>query len=386
MSLQDERRLRFDHECIDDSPPTARMSFCLTTDLTGNGRPDVIVGAVGRKAPVTIPILDKRIFLGKLVGTRQIINRLEWNVFWYENPGWERHEVAKSPELSVGAALGDIDGDGRVELVTGQNLNEHELYWFEQAADPRDRWTRRLITDDFEKYHDVAVADVDDDGELEVLALSQESETVFYYDIPADPTLEPWPVTDRHLVAEDLNVEGVQVLDVDGDGRTEIVAGTNVFHRRDDGEWDREVVAEGWEWTRIVAADVDGDGEDELVVTEGDLPYQGDRRGRLGIFDPPGWELRVLHDDLSNPHSLQVADLNGDGRRDVFVAEMGLEEGHEPRQFVFWNQGDGTFEPEVVASGVPTHEAKLVDLDGDGKLDVVGKGYAHRTVDAWHRA
>jgi hypothetical protein len=384
MSLQDERRLRFDHECIDDSPPTARMSFCLTTDLTGNGRPDVVVGAVGRKAPVTIPVLGKEIYLGKLAGTREIIDRLEWNVFWYENPGWERHEIAKAPDLSVGAALGDIDGDGRVELVTGQNLNERELYWFEQGADPRDRWTRRLITDDFEKYHDVAVADVDDDGDLEVLALSQESETVFYYDVPADPTVEPWPVTNRRVVAEDLNVEGVQVLDVDGDGRTEIVAGTNVFHRRDDGAWEREVVAEGWEWTRIVAADVDGDGDEELVVTEGDLPYQGDRRARLGVFDPPEWELTVLHDDLSNPHSLQVADLNGDGRRDIFVAEMGLEEGHEPRQFVFWNRGDGSFEPEVVASGVPTHEAKLVDLDGDGRLDVVGKGYAHRTVDVWH--
>ncbi|MGM0717383.1 MAG: FG-GAP repeat domain-containing protein [Halobacteriota archaeon] len=385
MSLQD-RQLRFEHECIDDDPPTARMSFCLTTDLTGNGRPDVIVGAVGRKAPVTIPVIDKRINLGKLVGTRDIIDRLEWNVFWYENPGWERHEVAKSPELSVGGALGDIDGDGRDELVTGQNLNHRELYWFEQGADPRTRWTRRLITDDFEKYHDVAVADVDDDGELEVLALSQESETVFYYDVPDDPTLEPWPVTNRHLVAEDLNVEGVQVLDIDGDGRTEIVAGTNVFHRRDDGTWDREVVAEGWDWTRIVAADVDGDGEEELVVTEGDLPYQGDRRARLGVFDPPGWELTVLHDDMSNPHSLQVADLDGDGELDVFVAEMGLEEGHEPRQFVFWNQGDGTFESEVVASGVPTHEAKLVDLDDDGRLDVVGKGYAHRTVDVWYQS
>ena len=290
MSLQNERRLQFEHERIDDSPPAARMSFCLTTDLTGNGRPDVIVGAVGRKAPVTVPILNKRINLGKLAGTREIIDRLEWNVFWYENPGWERHDVARSPELSVGAALGDIDGDGRAELVTGQNLNKRELYWFEQGEDPRDRWTRRLIPDDFEKYHDVAVADVD------------------------------------------------------------------------------------------------GDGEDELVVTEGDLPYQGDRRARLGVFDPPDWELTVLHDDMSNPHSLQVADLDDDGRKDIFVAEMGLEEGHEPRQFVFWNEGDGSFDSEVVASGVPTHEAKLVDLDDDGRLDVVGKGYAHRTVDAWYRS
>ena len=385
MSSQADGRLRFDHERIDDDPPAARMGFCLTTDLTGNGRPDVLVGAVGRKLPVTLPVLNKRISLGKLVGTRELIDRLEYNVFWYENPGWERHDVARSPELSVGAALGDIDGDGRVELVTGQNVNRHELYWFEQAADPRDRWTRRLITDDFEKYHDVAVADVDDDGELEVLALSQESEVVFYYDVPADPGLEPWPVSNRHVVAEGLNVEGVQVLDVDGDGRTEIVAGTNVFHRHDDGSWDREVVAEGWEWTRVVAADVDGDGDPELVVTEGDLPYQGDRRGRLGVFDPPDWDLTVLHEDLSNPHSLQVADLYDDGAPDIFVAEMGLEAGHDPRQFVFRNRGDGAFDSEVLDSGVPTHEAKLVDLDDDGRLDVAGKGYAHRTVDVWYR-
>ncbi|RAW45709.1 VCBS repeat-containing protein [Halorubrum sp. 48-1-W] len=361
------------------------MGFCLTTDLTGNGRPDVVVGAVGRKLPVTLPVLNKRISLGKLPGTRELIDRLEYNVFWYENPGWERHDVARAPELSIGAAFGDIDGDGRLELVTGQNVNRHELYWFEQPADPRDRWTRRLITDDFEKYHDVAVADVDDDGDLEVLALSQESEVVFYYDVPADPRLEPWPASNRHVVAEDLNVEGVQVLDVDGDGRTEIVAGTNVFHRNDDGSWDREVVAEGWEWTRVVATDVDGDGDPELVVTEGDLPYQGDRRGRLGVFDPPEWDLTVLHEDLSNPHTLQVADLDGDGHLDIFVAEMGLEPSHDPRQFVFRNRGDGTFGSELIDSGVPTHEAKLVDLDGDGQLDVVGKGYAHRTVDVWYQ-
>lgn len=374
------------HERIDDRPPSGRMSFCLTSDLTGNGRPDVLVGAVGGSYPVTIPFLGKTVYLRKLPFVRDVIERREWNVFWYENPGWERHDVARAPELSVGGALGDLTGDGRVDLVAGQNLGQHDLYWFEQPSDPRGRWTRRLITDDFEKYHDVAVADVDGDGAVEVLALSQESEAVFYYDVPDDPRSEPWPVENRHVVVDGLDVEGVQVGDFDDDGVTEILAGPNIFHWTDDGTWEREVVAEGWPWTRVVAADVDGDGDDEVVVTEGDLPYQSDRRARLGVFDPPSWEETVLHDDLSNPHSLQVADLDGDGRLDLYVAEMGLEDGHEPRQFVFWNRGDGRFEAEVVASGVPTHEAKLVDLDGDGHLDVVGKGYDSRNVDAWYRA
>jgi hypothetical protein len=375
--------MEFRHSRIDDAPPCGQMSFCLTTDLTGNGLPDVIVGALGGVYPVEIPLLGKEIDLRKLPGTREVIKRMETNVFWYENPGWERHDVARAPDLSVGGSLGDVSGNGRVDLVAGQNLNERDLYWFEQPDDPREEWTRRLVTDDFEKYHDTAVADIDGDGEDEVVVLSQESAVVFYYDVPDDPFREPWPVANRHVVAEDLNVEGVQVADVDGDGAAEILAGANVFHRNDDGTWDREVVAEGWEWTRVVAADVDGDGDDEIVVTEGDLPYQGDGRARLGVFDPPEWTPTILRDDLSNPHSLQVADFEGDGHLDVYVAEMGLEAGHTPRQFVFHNRGDGTFDPELVEEGVATHEAKVVDLDGDGRLDIVGKGYAERRVDAW---
>ncbi|WP_396613391.1 FG-GAP repeat domain-containing protein (plasmid) [Haloferax sp. S1W] len=379
------QQLNFRHERIDSTPPAGQMSFCLTTDLTGNGRPDVLIGAVGGTYPVTVPVLNKRLFLRKLPVVRDIIEQIEWNVFWYENPGWKRHDIAKSPELSVGGALGDLTGNGRVDLVAGQNLGQFDLYWFEQPADPRERWTRRIITSAFEKYHDVAIEDVDDDGELEVLALSQESEVVFYYDIPDDPRQEPWPVENRHIVAENLNVEGVHVGDIDGDGKTEILAGTNLFHRTDDGTWEREVLADGWPWTRVTTADIDGDGDDEIIVTEGDLPYQGTRRARLGILDPPTWDVTVIHDDLSNPHSLQVSDLDDDGRPDIFVAEMGLEAGHVPRQFVFWNNGDGTFEPEVISSGIPTHEAKLVDLDGDGRVDIVGKGYAHQNVDAWYR-
>jgi hypothetical protein len=358
------------------------MSFCLTTDLTGNGRPDVIVGALGDTHEVQFPLVDKSVDLLSVFGMGPVARRLQTNVFWYENPGWERHDVAKAPKLSVGGSLGDITGNGRPDLVAGQNIHKRKLWWFEIPDDPREQWTRRLITDDFEKYHDTAVADVDGDGENEVVGLSQESQTVFYYDIPEDPTREPWPAANRHVVAEDLDVEGVAVEDVDGDGAVEIVAGPNIFHRTADG-WDRESIAPDWKCTRIAIEDFDGDGDLEIALVEGDEPYLDDRPARLGVFDPPEWDLTLLHDDLSNPHSLDVADFDGDGNPDIFVAEMGLEAGHEPRQFVFHNDGAGNFEERELGTGIPTHEAKVTDLDGDGVPDIVGKAYTEPRVDVW---
>ncbi|GAA0525121.1 Repeat domain-containing protein [Halorubrum aquaticum] len=375
--------MEFQHERIDDDPPCGRLSFCLTSDLTGNGRPDVIVGGMGAKKEVNV--LGKRVILRYLPVVGTALKRLESNVFWYENPGWERHEVARIPDLSVGGSLGDIDGDGTPELVIGQN-GETDLYWFDIPPDPRQTWTQHLITDEFRKYHDTAIADIDDDGDPEVVILSQQSETVCYYDVPEDPAVSPWPDDHRHVIAEDLNVEGVAVIDLDGDGTTELVAGPNVFRRKGSGDdWDRERLGDDWQWTRVDVADLDGDGDIEIVVTEGDLPYHGDRRGRVGVFDPPDWSVTTLDDGLSNPHTIQIADFDGDGRPDLLVAEMGLEGGEIPRMFVYRN-GDEGFDRVEIDRGVATHEAKTADLTGDGSLDIAGKSYGPDChVDVWYR-
>jgi hypothetical protein len=377
--------MEFDHERIDADPPAERMSFCLVEDLTGNGHPDVLIGANGANRWIEVPVVQASVDLRQVPGVQSALAALETNVFWYENPGWERHDIAVTPHLAVGGALGDLTGDGRVDLVAGQNLVPG-LYWFEQPDDPRDTWNRRLITKDFEKYHDVAVADVDSDGDREVVFLSQESAVLGYYEIPENPRQEPWPRDLRQVIAENISVEGLLVTDLDGDGRNELVAGTELFRRSEGGGWERETLAEGWGWTRIAAGDLDGDGLQELVVTEGDIPYKADRPARLAVFDPPDWEVNVLRDDLYNPHTLQLADFDGDGHLDIYVAEMGLDGYDDPTHRVFRNPGDGSlsFEDTLVARGTPTHEAKAVDLTGDGLPDIVGKGYADSHVDVWH--
>mgnify|MGYP000241768841 CR=1 FL=1 len=77
--------------------------------------------------------------------------------------------------------------------------------------------------------------------------------------------------------------------------------------------------------------------------------------------------------------------VGGDGRLDIYAAEMSLGENTTPRHYLFRNEGDGRFTESVVAEGVETHEAKAADLTGNGLPDIVGKSYTpDHHVDAWY--
>jgi len=80
-----------------------------------------------------------------------------------------------------------------------------------------------------------------------------------------------------------------------------------------------------------------------------------------------------------------VGDVTGNGAPDIYVAEMALEENDNPVHLLFRNDGDGNFDPQTIMSGVETHEAKLTDLTGDGRLDIAGKSYGpDHHVDVWY--
>ncbi|WP_138004395.1 FG-GAP repeat domain-containing protein [Halalkalirubrum salinum] len=386
--------MHFSHELIDGAPPCGRLFLCEPCDLTENDRPDLIVGGFGSE---TLPIVNRSGL--PIVG--RFFRRLEKNLFWYENPGWERHVISPRSDLNIlGGTMADVTDDGRLGLIVGEAIGGHNIYWFEQPADPRERWSERVIASDFEKYHDLTFGDVDNDGDPELVGTSQQSEVLFYYDVPADPYDVPWPDECLTVIDRDVSLEGLEVVDLDGDGNNELIAGTNIYRQaRDKGgtiaadggsvaaeRWIREPIATGWDWTRVAVGDLDDDGELEVVFAEGDSPLLGDHMGRVAWFDPPDWEPHVLRDDLYCPHTLQLADLDGNGYLDIYVAEMGLDTNDaSAKHLVFRNTGGGEFLEHVVETGVPTHEAKIVDIDGEGTSAVLGKSYEPNVhVDAWY--
>lgn len=161
----------------------------------------------------------------------------------------------------------------------------------------------------FETYRDLEVVDIDDDGEPEVIGLSQESATVFYYDIPPNPRQSPWSRDCLHVVAEERSGEGVSAVDIDSDGQTELVAGTSIYRPDLSPEvgWQRETIASGWDNTRVAVADLDSDGE---------------------------FEERTVATGVAT-HEAKATDLTGNGRPDV----VGKSYGPDHHVDVWYNQG-----------------------------------------------
>ncbi len=314
------------------------------------------------------------------------------SLVWYRRGpnGWSRHTIEPDTlQLEAGGAFHDIDGDGDLDIVAGNN-NKGKMIWWWENPHPNYTgagWTRRVIKDSGgNKHHDMLFGQFDNDPATEFVYWNQGAKNILIVEVPADPTNQPWPAADTIHTAPSTQYEGLAQADVDGDGRSDIIGGGYWFKHTGGVNFTANRI-ETTPFSRVAAGQLIPGGRPEIVQVPGD----DDGPGRWFEWNGSAW---VGHDlpggQIKHGHSLDLGDVNGDGHLDIFIAEMrfAVDDPHEnpdARTLIFWGDSQGDFTAETIAAGFGHHESRLGDLDGDGDLDILGKSFSWETprVDVW---
>jgi len=305
------------------------------------------------------------------------------SVVWYKYKGnrWDKHVIDNTrlnPE--AGGDFCDIDGDGDLDIILGQDASGNAMWWWENPyPDYGKPWTRRYIKNaGGNKHHDQAIGDFDGDGVVELLSWNQGAKKLLLFEIPSDAqSTQPWPSTAIYSWSSGRELEGFPSLpvDIDQDGKLDIVGGGRWFKHKGGTEYQANVIDDGMRFTQCAAGQLVKGGRPEVVFSPGDM------NGDAKWYEWKGkeWTAHTLR-YVVHGHTCEVRDVDGDGNLDIMIGEMGQPgAGDKAKTFIWYGDGRGDFKETVASSGQGIHEGKLGDLDGDGDLDILMKPYHHKT-------
>lgn len=327
-------------------------------------------------------------------GRMDVISSSAGKVSLHLAPDWREIVLHRFPKLGatcIHSETWDIDGDGDPDWAGSEPWGKP--FWLENPGDGSGAWAARIIDHDIKGIHCLLKADVDKDGKYEVIINNFEpdgvlGDSIAWFRAPKDlKKADQW---ERHVFA-DRDARGGShyfgFADVDGDGWGDIsVAAKGAPFA--DGNWfafwtnpGAEGVTKPWKKTllaenqlaatNILPGDLNGDGKVDFFAS------RGHSQGILW-FEAPDWKLHEIDAEMKSPHSLVLADLDGDGDLD------GATCGYESKVVaIYRNDGKGGFTKEVLDADQESYDLRAIDMDGDGDLDLLNAGRASGNV-AWY--
>ena len=323
---------------------------------------------------------------------------------------WPAVTVGQTPDVED-ALLVDLDGDGQFEVISSAEGRTQRVYVQWAPGDPAERlnpraWRQEVFpaTDRITRWMFAEAMQVDGRHGVDLVlggkaAAEGVRSALGWLQAPANPReVGAWT---WHSLVEMGWTMSILLEDMDGDGDLDLLcsdrygATRGVFWLENPGparagvakNWIRHAVvsATAVEFMFLTTGDLDGDGRRDIAVAvevgKRD-PAKPNQHSRIVWFqrqDATGtrWREHVINvpANTGNVKAVAIGDVDADGRADLVVS---CENAKAERIGVYWLRQDG---PAAAAAwtahnlgGVPGIKfdlVRLLDLDGDGDLDVL---------------
>ena len=150
------------------------------------------------------------------------------NILWYENDGgssphFRRHYITKSADAAWSVYAADLDGDGDLDVLSA-SADDDTIAWYENDGKPSPSFKVHQVTDKADRARSVFAIDLDHDGDIDILSASEDDDTIAWYrnDGKKPPGFEPIIVT-----REAKGAKTVYAADLNGDGHIDILSASS---------------------------------------------------------------------------------------------------------------------------------------------------------------
>ena len=362
----------FSRQAVHPNVPGADEVAC--GDIDGDGRVDILCA---QSEGPQLPIRWHRNLGGDPPRWMQSDRVTPVHKDWNGEPGW------------MGSWLGDFDGDGDRDVVSGAKGSfsnvSRPLCWYENARGDGSAWVERVLPVNGDYIDNCRAADFDGDGRDDIVAQKYHGGGVYLVRCPAPADARRSDGWTCHKIGE--GGSGLCLADIDGDRRVDVLVDNQWLKNpgHSSGEnWLAFRIADAPGGVKNAAGDLNGDGRTDVVLAS--------EEGRgIWWFEAPAeptkakWIRHTLREDCDGNHSLWLADFNRDGRLDILTAEMHTRGKH--RVAIFENAAaDAAKWIEHVIATSGSHNALAADVNADGRPDIVGCNFAEtqNPLEVWY--
>jgi hypothetical protein len=261
--------------------------------------------------------------------------------------------------------VADLDGDGDVDILSASH-DDDKIAWYENADGYGDFAGQSLISTEAQGARFVLAADLDRDWDLDVLSASYDDDKIVWYE---NVTGLGHFLNHTVITAAADGAMSVHAADLDGDDDLDVLSASYdddriAWYENLDGygsfggQRTISLAADGA--TSVYAADLDGDGDLDVLSTselDGKIAWYRNTNG-AGVFAAQS----VITSEAALVGPVRAADLDGDGDLDVLTG-------------AFWCEnldGAGGFgAPQMISGYGETRFVDAADLDEDGDVDVI---------------